>query len=473
MTEQRHVILIDGSANRDVLAARLRMQGYAVTATADPAEGAFLALSQPPAAIVADLWMPGISGVQLCRLLRAEPATETTPVILRGPELDQRSRFWADRAGATAYVAKGRMGDLVRALAKSEKSEPDQLGFFVQLSDSSTEIRDRIAAHLDAALFESVIASEVRGLSVCGEFDRLFDLLSQLVSQVTRYRWLAVSTTQPMRCAIHAHPASSPAAANEARAALGLRADVPLTCVEDEDAYADGPPADPIVRPIYFGEVLIGKVALAPKDPHDAKDAPFVDVLARELAGPVRIAALVEESQRLARTDPLTSLLNRRAFIDNLETELARAERSRHPLSVVLLDVDHFKQINDRRGHAAGDAVLAALGRELKALARTADIVARWGGEEFVLALVDTDLEGGRLAAERFRAAIEALEVVDAGGARIPLTASLGVSAYQPGDGVDTLVDRADAAMYRAKSSGRNRVALQEVEPLKNLRVAS
>src|SRR5262245_49712953 len=107
MGEARHVILIDASPDREVLAARLRMQGYTVTATADPAEGAYLALFQPPIAVVADLWMPGISGVQVCRLLRAEPATEHVPVILRGPELDQRSRFWAEHSGAMAYVAEG------------------------------------------------------------------------------------------------------------------------------------------------------------------------------------------------------------------------------------------------------------------------------------------------------------------------------------------------------------------------------
>src|SRR5688572_32442241 len=109
---QRTVVLIDPSELREVLAARMRMQGYQVIVTPDPAVGANLALSQPPNAVIADLWMPSISGVQLCRLLRAEPATEHVPVILRGSEQDQRNRFWAERAGATAYVAQGRMGEL-------------------------------------------------------------------------------------------------------------------------------------------------------------------------------------------------------------------------------------------------------------------------------------------------------------------------------------------------------------------------
>ena len=89
-----------------------------MTVAPGPAEGAHLALSSPPTAVVADLWMPGISGVQLCRLLRAEPATENVPVVLRGPD-GQRNRFWAERAGAAAYVVKGHMGDLVRTLSRA------------------------------------------------------------------------------------------------------------------------------------------------------------------------------------------------------------------------------------------------------------------------------------------------------------------------------------------------------------------
>src|SRR5262245_2840991 len=111
------VVLVDPSEARQALADRLRMQGYRVELTVDPAEGAHLALSDPPTAVVADIWMPGISGIQLCRLLRSEPATQSVPIVLRGPERGQRERFWADRAGASAYVPRGRIGDLLRAIS--------------------------------------------------------------------------------------------------------------------------------------------------------------------------------------------------------------------------------------------------------------------------------------------------------------------------------------------------------------------
>src|SRR4051812_5715931 len=312
------------------------MQGYVVTVTASPAEGAGLALSDPPGAVIADLWMPSISGVQLTRLLRAEAATEKVPVILRGLEGDRHSRFWAERAGAAAYVGQGRMGDLVRSLSAVIAVNPAPEGSFMQLYDETEhDIRDRIAAHLDAALFESVLASEVRALSVCANFARLFDLLSQFVSRVTSYRWLAVHTHRPEWLGLHTHPSARKRSEEEALRALASvpapagqgAADATMTAtvvaVEDEDAHADPAGAPPILRPILLGGQILGTVALAPRETPHPKDGELVSILARELAGPLRIAALVEESQRLATVDPLTGLMNRRAFTAAAQREIA------------------------------------------------------------------------------------------------------------------------------------------------------
>jgi two-component system cell cycle response regulator len=403
--------------------------------------------------------MPSISGVQLCRLLKAEPATEHVPVILRGPD-GPRNRFWAERAGASAYLVKGRMGDLVRALAAAIESTTGASPFFTELAPGENSVRERIAAHLDAALFESVLAAEVRALGTCGAFDRLFDLFSQFVSRVTTYRWLAVSTNQPARLGLHTNPGQRERAEREARQALGIRPEALTIAVEDEDAVADeeGPP--PIIKPITLGGISIGQLALATRHPEHLQDVDFAAVIARELAGPIRMATLVEESQRLATIDALTNLMNRRAFMASLDVEIARASRYVLPLSFLLLDIDHFKVVNDRRGHQAGDTVLAAVGRLLSAQARKSDVVARWGGEEFVVALTNTDEPGGIVVAERVRLSIEELDVRDADGSRIPVTASVGLACYQRGDSLEVLVDRADRAMYGAKTGGRNRVVV-------------
>ena len=452
------LLLIDANeAGRTVLAERLRLQGFTVVECADGAEGAVLSLEDPPAAVVADLTMPSISGVQLCRLLGSEIGTSTVPVILRGAE-GRRNHFWAEQAGAFAYVPKGRMGELVRALRRAIDERSNDGDFFVVSSTQGLDVRERIATHLDAALFDSVIAAEVRRLGTTESFDRLADLLSQFVSQVTTYRWIAVLRHEPLRLAVHTNSACRETVLAEARAALSLADDTPLMVIEDDDATSDpeGPPA--VLEPIYFGEHAIGTFVLAPRAPEHKNDRLLVATIARELGGALRMATLVEESRWMATTDLLTGLLNRRAFLESTGREVARTKRYNDVLSVILLDVDHFKHINDRRGHAAGDMVLAAVGKLLNQALRTCDIVARWGGEEFVLVLPSTSLEGAEQVAERVRALLEGAEIKDGNGDLIPVTASFGVAAYVGGETLEQVVDRADRAMYLAKSGGRNRV---------------
>jgi diguanylate cyclase (GGDEF)-like protein len=204
----------------------------------------------------------------------------------------------------------------------------------------------------------------------------------------------------------------------------------------------------------------VGRLAASLPDPVATQDEAMIGIIARELAGPIRMATLVEESQRLATVDTLTKLMNRRAFVAALEREISACSRYGHELSLLLFDVDHFKHINDRYGHKTGDIVLAQLGRHLMSQVRASDYTARWGGEEFVVGLTCTSSSGGMQFAERLRKSIEALSISDPAGTPVPVTASIGVAGFRTGESLDALVDRADRAMYAAKSSGRNRVAL-------------
>jgi diguanylate cyclase (GGDEF)-like protein len=172
-------------------------------------------------------------------------------------------------------------------------------------------------------------------------------------------------------------------------------------------------------------------------------------VLARPL---LRAFRWTEEQASEARIDSLTGLSNRRAVEEILAAEISRAQRFRHDLAVVLLDLDRFKEINDSFGHAAGDVMLRAVSVLLTSLARQGDTVARWGGEEFVVVLPETDLPGARRFAERLRRTIEAHPVGE-----MRTSASCGVAAMLPDDTVDELVGAADQGLYRAKSNGRNR----------------
>jgi diguanylate cyclase (GGDEF)-like protein/PAS domain S-box-containing protein len=168
---------------------------------------------------------------------------------------------------------------------------------------------------------------------------------------------------------------------------------------------------------------------------------------------------LFREVQRLSTTDPLTSLSNRRHFDAAAKLEIIRARRYGRPLSAVMLDLDHFKRVNDNFGHAVGDRVLVAVAGLCLGLARKSDLKARMGGEEFCLLLPETPAESARVLAERLRADIEALPFDD-DGRSFGITASMGIAGYVPGDDLETLIGRADRALYQAKESGRNRVVV-------------
>ncbi len=164
--------------------------------------------------------------------------------------------------------------------------------------------------------------------------------------------------------------------------------------------------------------------------------------------------------RQLADVDALTGLYNRRAFLERARQIAELARRYGFPLAMLLLDVDHFKQINDRAGHAVGDEVLHRLGQVVRRSLRRTDIAARFGGDEFVVLLPYTDLEGAREAAERIRQQVHALD------RPVRFTVSIGVAAVAGAEAlIENLLTRADRALYRAKEEGRDRVALAPAAP--------
>lgn len=165
--------------------------------------------------------------------------------------------------------------------------------------------------------------------------------------------------------------------------------------------------------------------------------------------------------ETLAMTDALTGLFNRRQILQRLEEECERARRNGDGLCCLMLDVDHFKQVNDDFGHQKGDDVLKIIAEQLRTVLRVYDAVGRYGGEEFIALLPGADLETAQAVAERLRSAIEATVMVrHPSGEPRPTTASLGLARWKPADTVDTLIHRADEALYRAKAGGRNRVEI-------------
>lgn len=176
-----------------------------------------------------------------------------------------------------------------------------------------------------------------------------------------------------------------------------------------------------------------------------------------------RLAETRAQLHTLASTDPLTGLANRRAVLERLEAELERSRRQGTPLSCLVVDVDHFKQVNDLFGHLQGDSVLKGVAEEARRSLRSYDLLGRFGGEEFLAVLPGADLETAASAAERLRAAIsEGVQFRDAEETEHGVTVSVGVAHLRADETLQSLLHRADEAMYLAKALGRNRVQLSK-----------
>ena len=204
-------------------------------------------------------------------------------------------------------------------------------------------------------------------------------------------------------------------------------------------------------------EQQLGELKLMRRQKFSEQELTMIETLLCCLIYPLRNATLFQKAMNLAFTDILTQTRNRSAFNDTVRREMRLAHRNGKHLSVVFIDIDHFKSINDNYGQQCGDLALTSIAKWINESIRSSDIVFRYGGEEFVVLLSDTDLEGAELLAERIRQNIEN-HIFAYGLETIRMTASLGTSSLRGDDTLDEFIDRADQAMYRAKQSGRNRV---------------
>jgi two-component system cell cycle response regulator len=241
-----------------------------------------------------------------------------------------------------------------------------------------------------------------------------------------------------------------------------------LAAIKDDAVSAD--------TPVVFLTARDGTKDLVEALEHGAHDylrKPFDE---NELLARVRAAHRVKTLQDelrlrngelavMSRTDPLTGLWNRRYVEEQLPGAESLARRHGTPLSAIMIDIDHFKMINDTVGHAGGDVVLTEVARRLKGCVRTEDLLARWGGEEFLAVLPLGGPEGAMSLAERIRTAVSAEPVVLNRGQGLTVTVSAGCASLVGGEGISAMVARADAALYEAKGAGRNRV-VASTEPI-------
>jgi diguanylate cyclase (GGDEF)-like protein len=213
-----------------------------------------------------------------------------------------------------------------------------------------------------------------------------------------------------------------------------------------------------IARNKFVGAVVLGSLRTNAFSEYQRS---FMETLLNQVAMVVDNSMMHQNIRDLARNDGLTGLLNHRTFMEKLSEEYKRIDRESRPFSILLMDIDKFKNVNDTYGHPVGDLAIKAVAQVLRDTARATDFVARYGGEEFTVGMVDTNSKGAEQMAERVRKRMEATVVTRIGGRDLKITLSIGVSSF-PEDTKNAadLVTMADNALYQAKRSGRNKVCL-------------
>jgi diguanylate cyclase (GGDEF)-like protein len=226
-------------------------------------------------------------------------------------------------------------------------------------------------------------------------------------------------------------------------------------------------PRNDVTFPMIVGGEPIGVVGVGPEPPLDEEQRGVMAAAAAMLAVSLKNAELFQVVHENSVRDSLTGCFNRKHAMEVIDGELRRSRRSQMPLSLIMFDLDHFKQINDTFGHLCGDAVLADVGQRMNAVLRGSDVKCRYGGEEFLILLPDTTPPGARRVADLLRAKLEETPV-HWNNVEVPVTASFGLTGALPGElDVKAIIGRADAALYRAKQTGRNRIcSAEEVEAL-------
>ncbi|HEX8477606.1 MAG TPA: diguanylate cyclase [Telluria sp.] len=423
-SRQHAVLLVDDEAgNLGTLRTTMMRQGYQTFLATSGERAIDLARRVKPDLILLDVVMGGIDGIETCRRLKAHPATARIPVIFMSAKNETDDVVAGFDAGAVDYIGKPlKLGEVcARVRAQLQLSSR---------ADSQQRQTERLRLIVNG-MDEGLMIIEANG---CIQFsnpacDRHLGYEQNELTGMALGQLLSPGVTQEYLAYFSAWSADPETVHPRGAREVQIRR-------RDGTARA----MDLTLTPMYAGEPL------------------FIGLLHDITHHKQSETAL----QRAALLDPLTRIANRRHFDSFLEKEWLRAIRSSEPLSLVVIDVDHFKLYNDTLGHAAGDACLRKVAAALQSHAlRPTDIAARFGGEEFVLLFAETTLDTAIKLAESVRAHIESIEMPNPRSSTSSwLTVSVGVATIVPTqqDKIETFFVAADRAMYQAKEAGRNRV---------------
>jgi two-component system cell cycle response regulator len=478
----------DDEALLNTLVWILKDRGHEVVPVSDSTTLLTRLSDVSPDLLMLDIMMPKVDGLQILEQIKGDERWQDLPVLMISSMSPEDGTVKSLGLGASDFISKPfRVKEL---LARVDA----HLRTGIALRDARAEAREQ-AAEAKAQAEEAAIRAEMvdilHEVTDALKAEEIYHILARRVAHVLNITKCSLVIPQPDgQVGLVVVASDNPMLRNleiqldgypEIRKALNTNKPVLVANVREDPLYAevrerwsrDGiqvPTKSVIAIPfslkgaqsgVFFLRTLDQGVTLTQSDVAFADQVIKTAINAIEKAYELETVQSDKERYRwLATIDALTGCLNRRAFMERLERELNRVRRYKTEFSVLMIDLDRFKDVNDSRGHLVGDSVLRQIGDLLRSEVRSVDLAARYGGEEFVIVLPETDADGALVFAERLRKRVMQTDFSETAEA-LNITVSIGVASATPDGDVptpDTLISQADKALYRAKNQGRNRV---------------
>lgn len=479
------ILLVDDSETQlKFLKEELVNNGFEVETAANGSEAYKKIYTYVPDVVVADIVMPAIDGYQLCRMIKNVEETKKIPVILLSVLDKKIDNFWGKKSGAQLFLSKSiDIKELVSNINATVRRYPVPEDYKKVLEEKGSEEHSaqfRLNAILNDLLMKSTFSNEFRNLSDFLNYERiLVEKLFSLLSSFVEYHVAGIYFASPDDFAeniVYFDTLGRNLSKNllsdvsydffkkmeEHKAIKDSKFEVVRMLLGKELDYKFSDLSSKIIIPLIFDKKLIGGICFYTRQDMDYASFRFFDIMISELLAIFKLKYQYNEKEFMSVLDGLTGLYNRRQFEIGLEQEYNRTRRHPSDFSLAILDIDFFKKVNDTYGHQYGDYVLQTVANLMKQAFRKTDLLYRYGGEELVMIMPETNIEGAVIPVQRLRRMVEEYDF-EYNGVKAKVTVSLGLTMnYQDLNTPAEILKSADEALYRAKEGGRNRVVLHE-----------
>ena len=458
--------------------------GFEIETATNGSEAYKKVYSYTPDVVVSDIKMPAIDGYQLCRMLKNTDETKKIPVILLTVLENKIDNFWGKKAGAQLFLKKSiDLKELVDNINATVRRYPvsDEYKISLKAKDQAdNSAQYRLNTILNDLLMKSIFSNEFRNLSDFLNYERiLVEKIFSLLSSFVEYQVAGIYFSSPDDFAeniLYIDTLGRNLSKNllsdvtydffrnmgEHKELKNTKSEVVRVLLGKEMDYNFTDLTSKIIIPLIFDKKLIGGICFYTRQDINYSSFSYFDVMISELLAIFKMKYQYTEKEFMSVLDGLTGLYNRRQFEISLEQELNRTKRHPSDFSLAILDIDFFKKVNDTYGHQYGDYVLKTVADLMKKSFRKTDLLYRYGGEELIIIMPETNIDGALIPVQRLRRTIEDYDF-EYNGIKSKTTVSIGLTMnYQNLNTTTEILKTADDALYRAKENGRNKVELYE-----------